>query len=60
MTELPDVPGETSLDKVFPTKEYQGETIEVTYLTKIQKGVALIVEGVMDQILEENHNDNKD
>jgi hypothetical protein len=60
LTELPDVPGETSLDKVFPTKEYQGETIEVTYLTKIQKGVALIVEGVMDQILEENHNDNKD
>ena len=31
--------------------------MEVTYLTKIQQGVALIVEGVVDQILEETHND---
>jgi hypothetical protein len=50
LTELPDVPGETSdLDKVFPTDT----NLKVTYLTKIQRGVALIVEGVVDQILEE-------
>ena len=42
LNELPDVPG---------------EKMEVTYLTKIQQGVALIVEGVVDQILEETHND---
>ena len=47
LTELPDVPGETKTSYWNPT----GETVEVTYLTKIQKGVALIVEGVMDQIL---------
>ena len=37
-----------------------GETVEVTYLTKIQQGVALIVEGVVDQILEETHDDKSD
>ncbi len=56
LKELPDVPGETELNKVFPTREYQGDT-QVTYLTKIQKGVALIVEGVVDQILEETNDD---
>ena len=53
LTELPDVPGETKDSYWNPT----GKNIEVTYLTKIQKGVALIVEGVVDQILEETNDE---
>ena len=52
LNELPDVPGETKDSYWNPTGD-----VEVTYLTKIQKGVALIVEGVVDQILEETNDD---
>ena len=53
LTELPDVPGETKENYWNPT----GKDVEVTYLTKIQQGVSLIVEGVVDQILEEAKDD---
>ena len=53
LSELPDVPGETKENYWNPT----GKDVEVTYLTKIQKGVSLIVEGVVDQILEEAKDD---